>query len=89
MTGWTRYITLLLAVLLTSTMLSCDPWFSFSPYAAKLDERYQGTNAKNLALINARDADDSQAFKIAVISDPHYHYSNLRDAVANINSTER
>lgn len=67
---------------------SCDPWFAYSPFEGHLSEAYHGTTEKNLALINALDTDDSRPFKIAVLSDPHYHYSKLYDAVAHINAQD-
>lgn len=65
---------------------SCDPWFAYSPYGANVDDAYHGTTEKNLDLINAMDAGDSKPFKVALLSDPHYHYSKLEDAIARINS---
>ena len=75
-------------LLMVAGLMSCDPWFSFSPYDATLDERYHGTTERNLAEINARDAGDSRPFKIAVISDPHYHFSKLEDAIAHMNRND-
>lgn len=68
--------------------LSCDPWFAFSPYEAQLDGVYQGTTEKNLALINALDSDEGRTFKVALLSDPHYHFSKLDDVVRYINEQE-
>lgn len=70
---------------LAAGVSSCDPWFAFSPYEARLDEAYLGTTDKNLTRINAGDAGDSKPFKIALLSDPHYHYGKLSEAVAHIN----
>jgi Icc protein len=79
---------LFLGLLLVAVLLSCDPWFAFSPYDAGLDKAYHGTTGKNLALINAADAGDSKPFKIAVLADPHYHFGKLQDAVVHINQNE-
>jgi predicted phosphodiesterase len=73
---------------LATGFLSCDPWFAFSPFEANLDEVYHGTTEKNLNRINALDAGDSKPFKIAVLSDPHYHYSKLSDALVHINRND-
>jgi Icc protein len=73
---------------LIAVMVSCDPWFSYSPYEARLEEKYQGNTEKNLALINALDAGDSRSFKIALISDPHYHFTKLQEALLHINQQE-
>ncbi len=85
MTARVLFMTFLLAGPLAAALSACDPWFSFSPFTATVPDRYHDTNAKNLERIEARDADDGAPFKIALISDPHYHYSKLRDAVADIN----
>lgn len=77
-----RFLILLFPLLGLS---SCDPWFAYSPYEAQLDQVYHNTTDINLALINASDADDSQPFKVAVLSDTHYHFSKLQDAVKHIN----
>ena len=67
-------------------LFSCDPWFAYSPYEANVDEAYRGMTEKNLALIRAMDAGDSRPFKVALLSDPHYHFSKLEDAVRYINA---
>lgn len=82
MRGRCKFVILLLAF---TGLASCDPWFAYSPYEAQLDEVYHNTTELNLALINAADADDSQPFKVAVLSDTHYHFSKLEDAVEHIN----
>jgi 3',5'-cyclic AMP phosphodiesterase CpdA len=66
-------------------LLSCDSWFSYSPYEAELDPVYHGTTDKNLTVINSADAGDSKPFKVALLSDPHYHFSKLHDAIRHIN----
>ena len=76
---------LLFQLIIASALVSCDSWFSYSPYEGNLDRAYQGTTAKNLALINAMDAGDSKPFKVALLSDPHYHFSELDNAIAHIN----
>lgn len=73
---------------LLTALLSCDPWFSYSPYEAALDAEYVGTTELNLQAINALDADDSKPFKVALLSDPHYHFSKLRDAIQHINKLD-
>ena len=71
---------------LASIFWCCDPWFAYSPYEAELDDAYHGTTEKNLALIRALDAGDSKTFKVALLSDPHYHYGKLEDAITHINA---
>lgn len=77
-----RLVILLMAV---AGLSSCDPWFAFSPYEAQLDAVYHNTTNLNLALMKASDANDSKPFKVAVLSDTHYHFSKLEDAVGHIN----
>ena len=79
----TRNFLLILSVI--TGLYACDPWFAFSPYEANLETGYHGTTEKHLGLINARDAGDSKPFKIALVSDPHYHFSKLDDALLHIN----
>jgi 3',5'-cyclic-AMP phosphodiesterase len=70
---------------LAAASVSCDPWFSYSPYQADVDPVYHRTTEKNLSLINAADAGDSRPFKVALLSDPHYHFNKLHDAIVDIN----
>ena len=64
----------------------CDPWFAYSPYEAQVADAYLNTTVKNLELINAMDRNDGAPFKVALLSDPHYHYGKLADAVRHINA---
>ncbi len=66
--------------------VGCDPWFAYSPYEANVSQRYQGATDSNLARINDLDADDRQSFKVALLSDPHYHYTKLDQAITYINN---
>jgi len=61
--------------------------FDYSPYETDLDDSYKNTTSKNLALIESknRDVQDS-VFTVALISDPHYHYDELKEAVSFINT---
>lgn len=72
-------------LLLVGIFVSCDPWFQYSPYQANVDPLYRATNANNLALIAAKNEGDSKPFKVALLSDPHYHFGKLEDAVDQIN----
>jgi predicted phosphodiesterase len=79
---------IILILLAAGCFISCDPWFAYSPYEGNVDAAHHGSTESQLALINALDTDDSGPFKIAVLSDPHYHYSKLYDAVAHINAQD-
>jgi 3',5'-cyclic AMP phosphodiesterase CpdA len=67
------------------TVFSCDQWFSYSPYESQLQESYVGTTKKNLELIKSRNAGDARPFKVALLSDTHYQYRKLDDAISDIN----
>ncbi|MGC1240809.1 MAG: metallophosphoesterase [Chryseosolibacter sp.] len=73
-------------LLLATALLSCDPWFSYSPYESRLEETYQGITEQNLELISQRNAGARNAFKVALLSDTHYHFDKLDDAVSDINN---
>ena len=75
-----------ICLFLAAVFWSCDPWFAYSPYEAGLEQAYHGTTEKNLAKIQAIDVGDSKTFKIALLSDPHYHYGKLEDAITHINA---
>lgn len=72
--------------LLAGLSYSCDPWFAYSPYAGNVEDAYLSTTEKNMARINAIDAGDGKPFKVALLADPHYHFSKLEDAIRRINS---
>lgn len=67
---------------------ACDPWFAYSPYEANVDERDRGQTARNLAALEALDTEDRHSFKVALLSDPHYHYRKLGDAIRHINDSD-
>lgn len=67
-------------------LLGCSTWFEYSPYDARVDESYRGTTEQNLRLVEAIDAQDSKSFNVALLSDPHYHFRKLDDAIAHINA---
>ena len=76
---------LITAGILTVALSSCDPWFSYSPFETRLTGSHNNLTAQNLASIDQRNSGEVQAFKIAVISDIHYHHGSLDDAIADIN----
>jgi predicted MPP superfamily phosphohydrolase len=67
-------------------MLSCDNPFSYSPFEARVPGEFRNTTEKNLDRIRALEAPSDTALTIALISDSHYHFSNLKDAVDDIDS---
>lgn len=72
-------------LLITVALMSCDPWFAYSPYESNVEESYRETNRKNLERIAALSDGDSKPFKIALLADPHYHFGKLEEAIAHIN----
>ena len=85
MTLLTPFRKLMLYLVLAAIISSCDPWFAYSPYDAQLETAYHATTEKNLERIKSFNAGDSKTFKVALLSDPHYHYAKLEDAIAHIN----
>jgi predicted phosphohydrolase len=74
------YIILLSSVL----FVSCEKMFEFSPYEANVNEECKNTTDKNLQLIKDIKI-DSDTFSFAFVTDNHYHYSNLRKVIDDIN----
>lgn len=66
----------------------CDPWFAYSPYQTNLDPAYHDTNEKNLERIRSLNTNESKTFRIALLSDAHYHFSKLNDALMHINQAD-
>lgn len=64
----------------------CDNPVSYSPFEVNVAKEFRNTTQKNLQRIAALDTTGSPPFKIALISDPHYHYDKLKDALTDINS---
>lgn len=78
--------TLKLALLLTiaATLCACDCPFDVHPYDVHVKGSH-GINAKNIALIENRFA-DNDTLRIAFISDSHGWLDDTRDEVAHINN---
>jgi 3',5'-cyclic AMP phosphodiesterase CpdA len=57
--------------------------FSYSPYTADVSDIE--LNAQNLKLILENEAATPAAFKVAIISDTHNYYNDLKDIVREIN----
>ena len=64
----------------------CERPFNFSPYDGRVPDEFRHTTQRNLTEILRRDTAQQQAFKIALLSDTHYHYDDLHDAVQHINT---
>jgi predicted phosphodiesterase len=68
-----------------AVLWACDTPFSYSPFEARLDDELQGLTKKNLLRIAQADSAYDSVFSIALLSDVHYHFNNLADALADIN----
>jgi Icc protein len=65
---------------------SCDNPFSFSPFEARVPAELRNTTEKNLRMIEKIDNSQDTIYSVALLSDSHYHFDNLRDAVKDINA---
>jgi 3',5'-cyclic-AMP phosphodiesterase len=74
------------SIVLALLMLSCDNPFSYSPFEARVPAEFRNTTEKNLDRIRTLEAPSDTAFTIALISDSHYHFNNLKDALDDIDS---
>ena len=76
----------LVPLILFLLLISCDSYFSYSPYEAALDRQFHDTTEKQLALIKSLDTNESKPFKVALLSDTHYHFDKLSEAIVHINN---
>jgi 3',5'-cyclic AMP phosphodiesterase CpdA len=79
------YIGVLLIVF-TLIFSGCESPFSYSPFEARLAEEFKNTTQKNLVRIASMDTSNNGTFQIALISDPHYHFNKLKDALVDIDN---
>lgn len=75
----------LITIFCAAILWCCSDPFAYSPFEAKVDPDYQNTTAKQLQLLAERDTLRKTSFKIALISDSHYHFNDLAEAVEDIN----
>ena len=66
-------------------LLACSDPFAVSPFEANVRSELKNTTQSNLAKIQLMDS-STGTFKIALISDSHYHFNALADAIADIQS---
>ncbi|MCB2196848.1 MAG: metallophosphoesterase [Bacteroidetes bacterium] len=81
-----KIFTMLIIFLIVLITGSCEEYFEYSPYAANVKSEYKYTFDKNLEMLNESDTAQKNVVKIAVISDSHYNYHELNEAIVNINS---
>ncbi len=75
----------IIIILLTIVLFfGCERVFEFSPYQANVKESNKNSTTKNLQLIKDIQI-DSDTFSFAFVTDNHYHYSNLRKVIDDIN----
>ncbi len=75
-----------LFILLALILSGCDDVFKITPYDTDTSVAHSALNERNIAEWRNAAATDTGAITIALISDPHYHYSDLADLVDRINS---
>jgi 3',5'-cyclic-AMP phosphodiesterase len=64
----------------------CDNPFSFSPFEARTPDELRNTTEKNLRMIEEIDNSHDTVYSVALLSDSHYHFDDLRDAIEDINA---
>lgn len=80
--NFTRVVFLILPIILFS---SCDRPFAYSPFEATIPDSWRDATQRNLELLAAGDTIPDATFKVALISDNHYHYNDLAEALDHIN----
>lgn len=73
----------LLSLVFLFAFSSCDNVFEFSPYQAIVSPNMQNTTAKQLAALAAQEQ-ETESFKFAIVSDNHYHFTNLGKVIQAI-----
>lgn len=68
--------------------ISCESPFSYSIYDAYVPKQYRGLNEKNLDKLESIERPHGDAFKVALLSDVHYHYDELVAAISYINNDD-
>ena len=69
---------------ITIIFMACNKVFEFSPYEANVKKDNKNTTAKNLQLIKDIQV-NSDTFKFAFVTDNHYHFTNLKNIIDDIN----
>jgi 3',5'-cyclic AMP phosphodiesterase CpdA len=77
-----------LFLLCLGLLFSCDNPFSYSPFEVRLPTELRNTTEKNLQRIAQLNYPSDSTLKIALLSDPHYHFNDLKDALDRINDRE-
>jgi predicted phosphodiesterase len=67
---------------------ACTDQFGFSPFEADVEGALRNTTERNLKRISEIDTSLTRPFKVAIISDSHYHFNDLADAVNDINEKD-
>jgi predicted phosphodiesterase len=67
-------------------LVSCADPFSYSIYDAYVPKQYRGLTQMNLDDLESISGSYGRSFKVALLSDVHYHYDELVKAIKYINS---
>jgi Icc protein len=65
-------------------LFTCDDPVDYSPFETKVAAEMRNTTQANLERLAKIDAMPGESFKVALLSDPHYHFNDMRDALAII-----
>lgn len=73
------------SMIFMAILWACSDPFAYSPFETKVPDGLKGLTEKNLERIHRFDTAFGKPFKIALISDSHYHFNDLKDALTDIN----
>lgn len=67
-------------------MSGCEEYFEYSPYAANVKDSYKNLDTKNMNKLLDKSNESNEEIIFAVLSDSHYNYHELDEAISNLNS---
>jgi predicted phosphodiesterase len=67
-------------------LTSCEKYFEYSPFDAKVKDNDKNQTAANLNLLIDNYTGSSESFSFVTISDSHFSYHDLEETVAKINT---
>lgn len=77
----------LLPIAIAVLLWTCADPFAYSPFEADVRKAWRNTTEENLKLIDQLDTADG-TFVVALISDSHYHFKDLEEAIEDINKKD-
>jgi len=79
-------IPVIILLLLTSIVSSCDEVIEYSPYQNIIKDEWKNQNSASIKQLNNQAKKGFKPFKIALIGDSHTYYDNLEKQVKYINT---